>query len=207
MWRTPDSLSSDSVLPSSRRSASPPGTNEGLVGASSAAVEPARAALTTPDLIGLHVQDARRVARLSGLPVWVDDRPCGRDLWGRVLAQDPEPDTSLLPGDIVSITVGTRPRITVPDVCGAEETESLAVLRDAGLVPERRAVRRSDGVPSGHILRTRPRAGADVATGTRVSYVVAAAPRVRVGQRRRDERRVRPHRLPDGTFVSLPEQR
>jgi serine/threonine-protein kinase len=120
------------------------------------------------------------------------------------VAQDPAPGVLLAPGDTVTITVGARPAVVVPDVRGGEEAEMLAVLRDAGLRPERRVARRSDRIPEGHIVRTRPRAGSSVPYGTKVTCVVAT-PRPLHGKRaRRQERRVRVRRLPDGSFLSLP---
>jgi serine/threonine-protein kinase len=148
--------------------------------------------------------DARRIGRMSDLHVLVSRHTTTEALWGRVVAQDPVPGVALRPGDTLSITVGERPGVLVPDVRGIEEAEMLAVLRDAGLRPERRVVRRSDRVPEGHIVRTRPRAGATVPHGTQVTYVVATPRPLRAARARRHEQRVRARRLPDGSFTRLP---
>jgi serine/threonine-protein kinase len=103
------------------------------------------------------------------------------------------------------IVIGSRPDVIVPDVRGRDEEDALRALADAGLGTARRVMRRSDSVPEGHIVRTRPRAGAEVPTGSRVSYVVGVGPRESAGHRRGDRHRVRARRLPDGTFISLPE--
>jgi serine/threonine-protein kinase len=161
-----------------------------------------RGTLSAPDLRGMAAHDARRIGRMSELYVLVTDRPTEEALWGRVVAQDPAPGVALRPGDPMTITVGARPAVEVPDVRGGEEAEMLAVLRDAGLRPERRVARRSHSVPEGHIVRTRPRAGATVPRGTKVTYVVATPRPVHGGRARRHEKRAR--RLPDGTFLSLP---
>jgi beta-lactam-binding protein with PASTA domain len=160
--------------------------------------------LGAPDLRGMLSPDARRIGRMSELQVWVVTHPTTEALWGRVVAQDPAPGVALRPGDTVTITVGARPAVVVPDVRGGEEAEMLAVLRDAGLRPERRVARRSDNVPGGHIVRTRPRAGAAVPHGTAVTYVVATPRPLHGKQDRRHERRVRARRLPDGSFLTLP---
>lgn len=160
--------------------------------------------LSAPDLRGMVSQDARRIGRMSDLHVWVVTHPTTEALWGRVVAQEPEPGVTLRPGDTVTITVGARPAVVVPDVRGGEEAEMLAVLRNAGLRPEKRVARRSDNVPGGHILRTRPRAGAAVPHGTAVTYVVATPRPLHGKQAQRHERRARARRMPDGSFLALP---
>lgn len=167
-------------------------------------VAPLPGTLSAPDLRGMLSPDARRIGRMSELHVWVVTHPTTEALWGRVVGQDPAPGVALRPGDTVTITVGARPAVVVPDVRGGEEAEMLAVLRDAGLRPERRVARRSDSVPGGHIVRTRPRAGATVPNGTAVTYVVATPRPPRGKQAQRHERRVRARRLPDGSFLTLP---
>jgi len=160
--------------------------------------------LIAPDLRGMAAQDARRIGRMSELHVLVSRHTTTEALWGRVVAQHPEPGVALRPGDTLSITVGERPSVLVPDVRGIEEAAMLTALRDAGLRPERRIARRSDRVPEGHIVRTRPRAGATVPHGTKVTYVVATPRPLRATQARRHERRVRARRLPDGSFMRSP---
>jgi beta-lactam-binding protein with PASTA domain len=164
-----------------------------------------RGQVETPDLVGMTTQDARRTARLAEIRLAVDEHPAEPGLRGRVISQHPLAGQYVQPADIVTITVGARPDVTVPDVRGAEEQEAMLQLRDAGLFPSRRVVRRSNAVPQGHVVRTRPRAGADVSLGTRVTLVIAAPPRPSGAHARREAKRVRAQRLPDGTFLTLPE--
>ena len=159
--------------------------------------------LSAPDLHGMASQEARLIGRMADLNISVDSHTAEEALWDRVVAQDPVPGATLRPGDTLTITVGVRSTVLVPDVRGGEEDVMLDVLRDAGLRPERKVTRRSDSVPEGHILRTRPRAGSSVPLGTRVTYVVAT-PRPHGKQARRHEKRIRASRLPDGSFLSLP---
>jgi beta-lactam-binding protein with PASTA domain len=162
--------------------------------------------VSTPDLRGMASRDALRLGRMSDLRVWVRKRPTAEATWDRVLAQDPAPGVPLWPGSTITLTIGERPAVEVPDVRGGEEAEMLTVLRQAGLRPDRRVARRSDRVPEGHIVKTRPRAGSMVPLGTKLTYVVAT-PRPAHGPRaHRQLERVRARRLPDGSFLSLPSE-
>ena len=66
------------------------------------------------------------------------------------------------------------PETVVPEVRGSSEDEAVQRLVAAGLVVERLGADRSDGPPTGCVLRTRPPAGAVVAAGATVGYVVAS---------------------------------
>ena len=158
--------------------------------------------LAAPDLRGMAAPDARRIARMSDLHVVVSTHATEEALWDRVVAQEPAPGVALRPGDTVMIKVGERPTVLVPDVRGGEETEMLVVLRDAGLRPARRVPRRSDSVPEGHVVRTRPRAGSSVPQGTKVTYIVATPRPVHGKRARRHEERVRLRHRPDGSHPS-----
>ena len=158
--------------------------------------------VVVPDLVGLPTTDARRVARAARLSVIVEECHATEESWGRVLEQDPASGASGTPQSLVTLTVGTRPRVPVPDVRGRDEDEALSILREAGLGTARRAIRSSDRVPEGCVVRTRPRHGAEVATGSRISYVVAASPReAGRGSRKHGRRAQRAARLADGSFL------
>jgi hypothetical protein len=162
--------------------------------------------LPVPDLVGLTSTEARRVARAARLGVTVEERPSSQGSWGTILEQDPTPGTLGAPDGIVILTVGTRARVPVPDVRGRDEDEALSILRDAGLGAARRAARKSDRVPEGCVVRTRPRAGAEVAAGSCISYVVAAGPHAAgQGAGRRVRRASRVARMADGSFL-MPER-
>jgi len=66
------------------------------------------------------------------------------------------------------------PEAIVPDVRGHSEDEAIERLVGAGLVVERLGADRSDGPPTGCVLRTRPAAGAVVVAGATVGYIVAS---------------------------------
>lgn len=72
------------------------------------------------------------------------------------------------------LLLAAGPEAVVPEVRGSSEDEAVERLVAAGLVVERLGADRSDGPPSGCVLRTRPPAGAVVAAGATVGYVVAS---------------------------------
>ena len=159
-----------------------------------------------PDLVGMTSHDARRIARLAELDVIIEEHPAQAGFRGRVLRQDPEPGASSRPGDVVTVAVGGRPMISIPDLRAADEQDALAMLRSAGLLPSRRVLRRSRDVPPGSVIRTRPRAGSEVPAGTRIAYVIASAERPERASARREAKRQRAPRMPDGGFLAMPGQ-
>jgi beta-lactam-binding protein with PASTA domain len=144
--------------------------------------------------------EARRQASLASQRVYTIELGTDQGSWGRVLEQQPAAGAAPAPDGILVLTVGARPNVTVPDVRGRVESEALATLRDAGLGATRRVIRHSDKVPEGHVIRTRPRAGAEVPAGSHVSCIVADAPRPSGRERRGERGRVRAVRPPDGSF-------
>lgn len=189
MWRSPDT-----VLGGQPGEPAEPSTDEGQLAATT--VAPA----ATPDFVGLSLMEARRHARLVGLHVEALERITGEDEWGQVLAQEPAAGIVPRSDATVSLTVGVRPHVRVPDVRGRSEDDALALLRAAGFGSTRRVVRKSDKVPEGHVVRTRPRAGSQVPAGSRISYVLADAPRPTGRERHGEKHRVRAVRMPDGSF-------
>ncbi len=67
--------------------------------------------------------------------------------------------------------------IAVPELRGATESDALAVLVEAGLLPGGRFMRYHDTVPEGRVVRTDPQSGTEVALGTTVAYYLSRGPR------------------------------
>lgn len=73
-----------------------------------------------------------------------------------------------------------REQVTVPEVVGLPESEALAVIRAAGLIPGQREPRFDQSDP-GTVLEVNPPEGSMVTSGTRVDFVISVGPeRVRV---------------------------
>lgn len=169
--------------------------------------ESADGLMPVPDLTGITVHDARRLARVTGLGIEIEERSTTESLVGQVLAQHPAPGVMLPLADSITLVVGAKPHVAMPRLGGRDEAEALELLREAGLAAARRLVRRSNSVPEGHIIRTRPRAGTELPAGSRVAYVVSSGPKVNIHDARRGRQRVRVGRMPDGSFLSLPDDR
>jgi serine/threonine-protein kinase len=66
-------------------------------------------------------------------------------------------------------------KVTVPEVTGQTEQAAGAILRRSGLTPIP-SLTPSSTVPSGHVVRQAPGAGARVAKGARVNIVISGGP-------------------------------
>ncbi len=201
----PAGLVDDAGVPPSDAFATPAGASKADPSVPATTPEP-QGPVSAPDLVGMSTSDARRVARLAGLHIEVQEQPAREDLWGQVLSQEPQPGVEVVAGGVIAIEIGGRPHVMVPDLRGRDESEATTMLRAMGLAAERRGTRRSDKVPEGHVLRTWPRADTGVAIGSRVAYVVAVGPRVKPGRARR-ESAAHPRWLPAGRLVHVATRR
>jgi sulfate permease, SulP family len=146
------------------------------LGAWGGGVAPGPAAI--PNLIGLPLDRATTAAGDAGFvlspPVYVqrEDRP-----EGTVVAQAPPAGTVADRGSMIQPVVSTaRELVDVPDVIGQTEAQAIATLTGAGLTVRRDGTVSDDAIPVGSIVTTAPAAGAGVASGTVVAYVVSSGP-------------------------------
>jgi len=127
---------------------------------------------TVPDLLGLTAAQAR--AAVEGVDLTMRVEAESGDGEQTVSAQDPPPQTTLEPGDAVSVTLlgsGTPLTMTlVPDVTGLEPRVVAQVLDAAGL-PLR--IDPAGAVDEGLSFRQDPEPGQRVAPGTAVTVAFA----------------------------------
>ncbi len=128
-----------------------------------------------PDVIGLELLEAHRLARQHGLRLAVTVWETKIGPWGMVLSQQPGEGNHVQPGARIQVVAAGRPHLTVPDVRGLETGIAVQVLRRIGLLPLNAEERASRLVPPGHVIATRPRAGTLVVDGERVTLVTACA--------------------------------
>ncbi|ANB36336.1 hypothetical protein M2324_003143 [Rhodovulum sulfidophilum] len=137
-----------------------------------------------PGLSGLTLAAAEARLEAEDLAVGrVDRRESGSAAPGTILAQDPGEGAELAPGSAVALTVATEPaRAEVPNLVGLSQDKARNVLRDRGLRMGGTATRESGSVAPGTVLAQNPGEGAEVAPGSAVAVVLAAAPRVTVDE-------------------------
>jgi beta-lactam-binding protein with PASTA domain/tRNA A-37 threonylcarbamoyl transferase component Bud32 len=131
---------------------------------------PPAAKVAVPRLIGMTEQAARANLTARGFTVGqVSRRATARPAdQGKVLGQDPAPNTQVAQGATVTLIVGVAPaKVQVPDVLRYTSFEAAAqALTTAGLTPVE-ALTNSDK-PVGTVLGSTPKAGTMVAPGSKV---------------------------------------
>ena len=133
--------------------------------------------LAVPRVLGLPRAAAEKELTVQGFRTKVDEEapdpviPAGHILW-----QDPPPETGVVRGTVVTLTVSSGPGpVVVPDVIAFEPAQARPVLEAAGL-----RIGNVDTVAnvaeSGVIVATRPAAGASRAPGGSIDLVVSRGP-------------------------------
>jgi serine/threonine-protein kinase len=135
--------------------------------------------VAVPDLVGLQFQQAEAVARAAGFRIsqegteFTDQYP-----ENTVTAQRPERGTLLAPGSDIFVTIATsKQTVTVPNLTNMSEAQALAELQRAQLQAGTKTQAYDAQIARGAVVSTNPRAGAEVAKGTAVDYVVSRGPR------------------------------
>ncbi len=125
-----------------------------------------------PPVRGRNRIDATNILVNSGYEVIVVNSPDQAEA-GIVVGQDPPPNTELLPGDAVTITVSIGPgQIFVPDVRNMTLTEAIQTLVAKGFRVNDRT-EPSTTVAEGQIIDTDPPYGFPVSAGLEVTIIVS----------------------------------
>lgn len=174
---SPVTLATDPVIPvGSIISQSPtagtfevPGTNVGLV--ESEGPFP----LLVPDLTNLSIPVATALLVSLGLILGtISSQPDAVIIAGNIDAQSIAAGTPASPGDVINVTISSGlPPLTVPDLFGLTQTDAINLLLSLGLVPGAIGSAPSKFVPPGEVQAQNPSAGAAVAVGTIVSFVLS----------------------------------
>lgn len=130
-----------------------------------------------PNVVGSFEQEAIAFLEAEGLVLGTVERVFDDDAGeGEVLAQDPEAEAMVTPGDTFNLTVSQGAEmIDVPDVRGEELDRAVEILEDAGFevtVQEEF----SDGTPEGRVTRTSPAHRTPAAAGSFVTVYVSQGP-------------------------------
>lgn len=136
-----------------------------------------RGEVTTPQLVGLSMDEARQLLDSVGLRFSLgDERPSADVPRNRVVAQSPLPGTNAPRLATVTLDVSAGPRqLRVPSVSGLTLDDARKVLADSGLSAGT-VQEEASSAPRGEVLRTKPDAGRVVGEGAAVQLVVSAGP-------------------------------
>ena len=94
---------------------------------------------------------------------------------GIVIRQSPDAGERIQRGNVVRYFVSTgKPRVAVPEVVGARESDAVATLRAAGLVPN--VVDIFSDEPEGTVIAQDPKGGTSIVVGTEVRLNVSKGP-------------------------------
>jgi serine/threonine-protein kinase len=128
-----------------------------------------------PDLVDLTSSEDARLALTEARLVLGKVTPKDSDKpEGTVIAQDPEANTSVDIGTLVSITVSSG-KVPVPNVVGATQTDAKNTLLNAGFLVE--VVFEENGaVPENTVISQNPAADAVTLKGTTVTIKVSKLP-------------------------------
>lgn len=137
---------------------------------------------TTPNLIGLPLDNADQLARANGLTVEVSGTiPVEDEAPDTVLLQQPNPG-ALIPDDrVLHVSVAGAPPTpvaitTVPNLFGLSPTVAERVLEENGLLLGDERLAHDQAVPSGLVFEQNPRSGISVGEGTAVDVIVSQGP-------------------------------
>ncbi|MCM0621004.1 Stk1 family PASTA domain-containing Ser/Thr kinase [Nocardioides bruguierae] len=132
--------------------------------------------VAVPDVVG-QSQDAATVALVDeGLTVGDPVYENSNRAEGRVISQDPEPDTFVSEGTVVVLTISIgKAEVAVPDVTNYTRSQAEATLDTAGLEA---TIRRQDSdQPVGTVIEQQPAAGTEVEDGSSVTLYVSRGPK------------------------------
>ncbi|MDX6671611.1 MAG: eukaryotic-like serine/threonine-protein kinase [Solirubrobacteraceae bacterium] len=128
-----------------------------------------------PDVVGKDFQAARTVLINAGFKVQ-DQRVTDPAPRGRVLREDPQPQSQVDQGSTITLTVSDGPGSTlVPDVTNLTRARAQLVLEQQGfqVSVERES---SDTIAKGRAVRTSPGAGQQIERGTTVRLFISSGP-------------------------------
>jgi hypothetical protein len=104
----------------------------------------------------------------------ITSTPSGIIIAGNVVSQNPVGGTTALAGTAVNLVLSSGlPQLTIPDLFGLTESQATTLLLSLGLGVGAIASAPSAFVPAGEVQAQNPSAGAPVAAGTIVSFVLS----------------------------------
>lgn len=133
--------------------------------------------IAIPDVEGFDAALALKVLGAAGIQVSGTDSVSNGAPKGTALATRPAAGTTRGPADSVQLVVSSGPATApIPDVSGLTYQEASAKLFNAGFSVGKVTKERSEGIPTGNVIRQRPAAGGLAARDGKVDLVIAGEP-------------------------------
>jgi len=134
-----------------------------------------------PNVVGLKVDEAKRILQARGLVPDVVPTPSDTVAAGLVIDQTPPRDTQLHKGDRVQLTVSTgKGTAVVPDLKGLTKEAAIKRLQDAGLMDGVITERASSEADKGKVIAQSIPKGTGVTRGTKVDFTIGKGPETAV---------------------------
>jgi eukaryotic-like serine/threonine-protein kinase len=131
--------------------------------------------VAVPFVEGVRAPVARRRIQDAGLRPVPRQESSDSVPRGIVIRQEPDAGERIQRGNAVRYFVSTgKPRVAVPEVVGARESDAVATLRAAGLVP--RVVDIFSDEPEGTVIAQDPKGGTSIVEGSDVRLNVSKGP-------------------------------
>ena len=131
--------------------------------------------VAVPFVEGVRAPVARRRIQDAGLRPVPRQESSDSVPQGIVIRQEPDAGERIQRGNAVRYYVSTgKPRVQVPEVVGARESDAVATLRAAGLVP--RVVDIFSDEPEGTVIAQDPKGGTSIVEGSDVRLNVSKGP-------------------------------
>jgi beta-lactam-binding protein with PASTA domain len=135
-----------------------------------------KTSVAVPNVVGMTLDEARTAiadAKLS--PVEKEVQITGKAEPGKVIDQDPKPDSSPVPKgtEIQLIIEGTEPRVEVPDVTKRLFPDAQERLTKSGFTVVQTGTDLAEGLQPNQVVSQQPAAGTQAKSGSTVELVVA----------------------------------
>jgi len=135
----------------------------------------ATASVKVPGVLNQLEALATKKLKADGFKVDVTKATSSEAEAGKVTKQEPGEGVEAEKGSTVAITVGSGPNtVPVPDLSGKTEDEATEALKAAKLKVGELSAVDDPKVPKGHVVRSEPPTGDDVARNSKVDLVVAS---------------------------------
>ncbi|MGQ9464693.1 MAG: PASTA domain-containing protein [bacterium] len=128
-----------------------------------------------PNVCNLPLDSATIILKKAGLQSVVTERRYDRIIeQGRIIIQEPLPDTKVKKGRIINLSVSLGvEKITIPVITGLEFAKAQQILERLGLVISDIDSIYSDSIGKGKIIRTIPEAEIEVKKGDEIKIIIS----------------------------------